>query len=101
MAGVYLPFLNGEVNMFDNIRNVIANRNFQFGVGGFAILALVAWFATGSQDDETLVTEDASTTTTPVEVTEHDQTPKTESQDEAVKEEADADEKVVDNNQDN
>lgn len=81
--------------MFDNIRNVFTNRNFQFGVGGFAILAVLVWFFTGSQEADQLITEDASTATTPVEVTEHDQTPTTQSQEETEQNNVDVDENAV------
>ena len=87
--------------MFENIRNVITNRKFQFGFGSFAVLALVGWFFTNNQETETVVTEEASTATTTVEMTKHDQTPTIQSQEETVQEEVDVNEEVVVNKEDN
>ena len=86
--------------MFDNIRNTFTNRNFQFGLGAFITLVALVWFFNSNPGDETLTTEEASTTTETVEVTEHDQTPTTESQNETEQVEEDVNEKVDDNSSD-
>ena len=83
--------------MFDNIRNTFTNRNFQFGFGAFVAVVVIGWFFTNNNNgSETLTTEEASTTTEAVEVTEHDQTPTTQSQNETEQVKEDADEKITD-----
>lgn len=80
--------------MLSNVKNVASNTKFQIGFGFFIVLVTATWFLTGNQGDVTETTEAASTSSSSLDMVNHEQTPSEDNPEENTTEDVDAKEEV-------